>query len=775
MTQYKIWFLLGLSLFVVNHGSVKGQNKIPTGSIKGKVVDGETKAPLPGVNVILLNTIQGSATDNNGIFRIDNIPVGNYSLKFSHISYLLVTKTDVIVRPDRITYCDAELKMTALKTEAVRVSGGYFTTQNNHPVSAINFSSEEIRRAPGSAGDVSRIIYGLPGVAKVDDSKNSLIVRGGAAFENGFYIDNIEVPNINHFPEYGSSGGPIGMLNVDFIRDVNFYTGGFSAEFGDKLSSIMELSFREGNRDEFDGQLELHFAGMGGVAEGPIARGKGSWLISARKSFLDFIVGAIGEDLNSVPNYGDIQGKLVYDISPNHKLTLLDILGLDRISSDRDYAVENEESMYMNFHMIQNTLGINWRYLWGKKGYSNTSLSHTVMQGNYLSYDTHSFQETGIEKKLYEFVPEEHEFKLRNVNYYSIHPNHSLRFGVEIKHLRHYNDNFFGENVDALGNPLPAIRINKKLEATKLFGFLSYNWQPVSKLTLKPGIRIGYFTYNENTTVSPRFSFSYHLNEVTAINGSAGSFHQDLPLVLLTQNPLNKSLKTPVAYHFILGLSQLLSENTRLTLEVYDKEYSDLPLDPKQPTFSIIDQMVIDGLFHNPNQFVDKGKAYSRGIELMIQKKLAKYFYGMISASYFQSRYRDYNGIWRNRSYDNRFTCNVEGGYKANNKWEFSLRWIYAGGRPYTPFDVDASLQAFQGVYDHTQTNALRLPDYHSLNVRFDRRFLFSRSNLVFYVSVWNAYGRKNITSYDWDEFNNEQMENRQWGLLPIFGLEFEF
>lgn len=775
MKLIEFWFPLFLILFASNFVSVNAKNKLPTGTIKGKVVDIDSKTSLIGVNIVLVDTPLGSATDTDGNFSIENIPVGNYSIKFSYISYLPSTRTDVIVRPNRITNCDSELKMSAIETEVVMITGGYFDTQDENPTSAINFSGEEIRRAPGSAGDVSRIIYGLPSIAKVSDSKNSLIVRGGAAFENGFYIDNIEIPNINHFPEYGSSGGPIGMVNVDFIRDVNFYSGGFSTIYGDKLSSIMELSYREGNRDEFDGQLDLHFAGFGGVVEGPLANGKGSWLISARKSFLDFIVGAIGEDLNSVPNYGDIQGKVVYDISPNHKLTLLNILGIDYINSDRDYAVENEESVYMNFNMTQNTSGINWRYLWSQNGYSNTSISHTILKGNYLSYDTRTFRNTGIEKKLHEFNPVEQEIKLRNVNYYILNPSNKINFGIEIKHILNSHDDFYGENEDVLGNPIEAFKIDGKLNASKLFGFINYNWQPITKLTIEPGIRIGHFTYNINTNISPRFSFSYQMNNLTAVNGSAGIFYQCLPLVLLRQNPLNKNLKTPLARHFILGISHLLTEDTRLTIEVYDKEYRYLPLDASQPTFSIIDQMVIDGLFHNPNQLVDIGEAYSRGIEFMLQKKLAKNFYGMISASWFRSKYRDYNGIWRNRSYDNRVTFNIEGGYKPNNKWEFSLRWIYAGGRPYTPFNVNVSQQTFQGVYDDAQTNMLRMPDYHSLNIRFDRRFNFSGSNLILYVSVWNAYGRKNITSYDWDEFTNEQSESTQWGLLPIFGLEFEF
>lgn len=751
------------------------ETKYRKGSIDGKVIDENTLMPLPGANIMLAGTSRGTASDQNGNFTIPDVPVGSYTLIFKYIGYQTLDKTDIIVRSNRITNVQVTLSPVALEGKTVTVTGGYFSQSQDQPTSVINFASEEIRRAPGSAGDVSRIIYGLPGISKVDDSKNSLIVRGGAACENGFYIDNIEIPNINHFPEYGSSGGPIGMLNVDFIRDVNFYTGGFSTIYGDKLSSIMELSFREGNRNEFDGQLDLNFAGFGGIAEGPLSHGKGSWLFSARKSFLDFIVGAIGEDQNSVPNYGDIQSKVVYDISPKNQLTFLNILGIDDIKSDKEYAIENEEETYMSFNMIRNTAGINWRSLWNHKGYSNTSLSHTITKVGFISHDTRIYHDTMTEKKLFEIRPSEHEIKFRNVNYYSINPSQKIQFGFELKQILNRYNHYFGENKDALGNDIKAFQIVNHLNTLKAFGFISYHWRPLTRLTLEPGVRIGHFTYNKKTEFSPRLSVSYQLDDLTSINGSTGIFHQYLPLELLTQNTANKNLNTPLAYHLVVGVNRLLTENTRLTVEVYDKEYKNLPLDPLQPTFCIIDQMATFGLFYNPNPLVDNGKAYTRGIEMMLQKKLARNLYGMVSVSYFRAKYKDYNQIWRNRLYDNRITFNAEGGYKPDSKWEFSLRWIYAGGRPYTPFDIDASQQAFQGVYDESRTNTLRLPNYHSLNIRFDRRYQFSGSNMIFYFSIWNAYNRKNLSSYDWNGFKNEQTETTQWGFLPIFGLEYEF
>lgn len=200
-----------------------------------------------------------------------------------------------------------------------------------------------------------------------------------------------------------------------------------------------------------------------------------------------------------------------------------------------------------------------------------------------------------------------------------------------------------------------------------------------------------------------------------------------------------------------------------------------MPVDPTQPQTFLIDEVSYTSLFlpHAPLQ--DEGKANSRGIEILLQKKLAESVYGMVSTSFFHSRYWDSNGQMKNRVYDNRLTFNLEGGYKPNNKWEFSLRWIYAGGIPYTPLDEQASRAAGRGIYDDNQINAKNLPDYHSLNLRIDRRFYFSHSNIVTYLSVWNVYGRENISGYSWNEIDNQKEANTQWGTLPILGVEYEF
>jgi outer membrane receptor for ferrienterochelin and colicin len=775
MKLNRVIILISLTLCLFYHDIIFADTQIRKGKIKGIVTDADTKAPLVGANVMIKDSQRGAATDENGMFVINEVPIGNYIIQFNYMGYKDYIKTDIIVRSKRITYCNVELNPSVMETDVIVVSSGYFSKTEDSPTSTVNFSAEEIRRAPGSAGDVSRIIFGLPSVAKVSDAQNALIVRGGSSFETGFYIDNIEVPNINHYPEYGSSGGPIGMLNVDLIKDVNFYSGGFSSIYNDKMSAVMELSFREGNRDEYDGQLDFSFAGAGLVGEGPIGSGKGSWLLTLRKSYLDLIVEAIGQSKNAVPNYGDMQAKIVYDLNTNHKITFLDILGIDEIHNSRESALEDEMGAYSDYILLKNTAGLNWRYLWNKKGYSNTSFSHTLTSFDYVSYDTRVYRDSSFEKKIFDFKPHEHEYKFRNINSIILNTNHKVQIGAEAKYLSYYQDNYYGEYNDDIGREIPAFKIDDKLSVTQFFGFFNYNWRIVPKIAINPGLSVSHFTYNENTYLSPRLNISYKMSDKTNVYTATGLYYQNLPISLLVQNESNKDLKDPKAYHYIVGMSHLLTENTKLTIEVYDKEYKNLPIDPLLPTFCVLDQIVRYGMYYNPNLLEDSGTAYTRGIEFMVQKKLAQDIYGMISASYFRAKYRDYNGFWRNRDYDNRLTLNFEGGYKPNNKWEFSLRWIYAGGRPYTPFDEGASETISRGVYDASFTNENRLPDYHSLDIRCDRRYNFSGSNLIMYFAIWNTYGRNNISMYYWDGMKNKKVAVKQWSLLPIFGLEFEF
>jgi outer membrane receptor for ferrienterochelin and colicin len=763
MKQFFLFLMFIIPLF-----SQTQQTLQLTGTLEGAVTDAATKLPLVGVNIVLINNPIGGVTNLDGTFSIKNVPVGSYAIQFRMIGYTAVTKTDVIIRPQRITAVSASLNENIIESEQVTVTAGYFQQIDVQSMNAVGFSREEIRRAPGSGGDVSRIIMSLPSLAKVNDQSNSLIVRGGSPLENAFYIDGIEIPNINHFPTQGATGGPIGMVNVDLIDEVNFHTGGFSPAYGDKLSSILDIRFREGNRKEFDAQLDLNIAGFGGVAEGPLGE-RGSYVLSARRSYLEYVMKWFDVGTSAAPTYGDVQGKIVYDLSTQHKVSIVALYGDDHNTPDLQAAIENDMLAYGNQDIYQGAGGIVWRALWGTNAYSTTTVGYLSSRFNEDFFETN----TGIH--LLRNRSTESALSVRSVNHIKFSSAHSLEFGADMKRLVNNYDNYYGATTGSLGDSTAADDVATTVTAMKLGGFFNYIASPVQGLTVTLGSRIDHFSVNDRVNVSPRASLSFQFDAVTTARLSSGMYYQNLPLLLVSQQSANRALKDPYAVHYIAGVDRLLTEDTKLSVDVYLKEYYDLPVDPADPSLFLVDEVFYrQGFFLNHGALSNDGNARSRGIEITLQKKLAEDFYGLASAAYFRTEYKGADDVWRNRVFDNRIVVSAEGGYKPNNEWEFSARWIYAGGTPYTPFDLGLSAQHHRGVFNATRINSARYPAYHSMNVRFDRRFHFASSNLVLYLSAWNVYDRKNVAAYFWNERENRQDTMYQWNLLPIFGIEYE-
>jgi outer membrane receptor protein involved in Fe transport len=744
------------------------QSSPPRGTIKGKIIDAESAVALPGAHVSIVGGTAGASTDAEGLFEIPQLPVGNYSLMCSSVGYAKAVKTDVVVRSGRTTFVNVELEPSPIELADETVTAGYFADLQSRPLSTIAFSSEEIRRAPGAIGDVSRIIFGLPSLAKINDTKNSLIVRGGSPVENEFLVDDIAIPSINHFPVQGSTEGPIGILNVEMVDDVTFHSGGFPAGFGDKLSSVMEVRLREGNRDATDGQVEMSLQGFGGLVEGPLGSGNGSYLLSARRSYLDLLLGLMNDNVG-LPVYTDVLAKLTYDLSASHRISVIDVLADDRVAFSQEQAVDRKLNVYPHYHYLTNTGGATWRWLWGPDGFSTTSLSHTFMKTDA------DFSQSRDAKLLLRNASVEQEWRLRHASHWMPDAHSSFTFGIDLAvHAVDYHQRY-SDYLDALGHATPAMAVERSIDAVQTGAFLEYVWRPSAAVTVSPSVRVDHDRFTNDTRFSPRLSLTYAFDDRTSLTGSYGTYYQRIPWIIAAQKEEYRNLATPRADHYILSLNHMLTESTRFTVEAYDKEYSGFPMDPSQPSLFVFDQAVVEDLFLNHADLASRGKARSYGLEVTVQKKLAEDVYGLVSGAYYRSQYRGLDGIWYNRSYDNRFNIAVEGGYKLNAEWEFSLRWLYAGGAPFTPFDEQASRAAQKGIFDAGRINASRLPDFHSLNIRADKRFHFASSTLVTYISIWNAYGRRNVASYRWNELDNKVADETMWGMLPVFGVEYEF
>ncbi|MCU7496150.1 MAG: TonB-dependent receptor [Ignavibacteria bacterium] len=736
------------------------------GTIKGHIVSLQGREALPGITVLIRNTKLGATTDSEGTYTIANVPAGNYTLEFRAVGYNSLMKTDVQVRPGRITTLEASLADAVIQTGDVVVNAGYFQGPEVSGMGTVNFNNEEIKRSPGAMGDVSRILMAMPSTAKVSDDNNDLVVRGGSPSENGFYVDGIPVPNINHFPSIGSTGGPIGILNVEFIDNFNFLTSGFSPQYGDRLSSIVDINFREGNKEEVDLQADLNWAGFGGALEGPLPGKSGAWLVSFKRSYLDLFSKASGWGM--VIRYGDAQAKVTYDLSKKHKLSLLNIFADDHEKFDRKDAIEQGSSYFGEIDNFQNTTGISWKALWNSEMYSFTSISFSMQSFK------NDFNKVNASGKYYVADNFEGAYYLKNINYLEPGKHQHLEFGFDIATEEGKYDYTKYANTNRLGAPEGDFAVSRRLMPSRYGAFLTYNIGPLSSFTVSLGLRADYYSLNEEAFLSPRVSVSYEVNSRLRLNANGGIFCQRMPLVLLSQRQGFQKLKNMRAYHLGTGLEYLLSPDMRLTFEVYDKEYTGLPLSKEDPSMSIIDGSLTGSSFGNFDELSGSGKGYTRGLELLIQKKLSENYYGVLSASYFRSKYSDFDGLWHNRAYDNRFIFSFIAGYKPSQEWEISARWTYAGGCPYTPFDEAKSREFNSGMIDENNINSVRYPDYHSLNVRVDKKFFFSSQSLDVYLSVWNAYNRKNVSEYYWNSDKKAMEAIYQWSIMPIFGIEYE-
>ena len=498
--------------------------------------------------------------------------------------------------------------------------------------------------------------------------------------------------------------------------------------------------------------------------DGPVSD-KTTYLLSARRSYLDLIANAI--NAGGAPSFADGQFKLTHNINKKNKLIFLNIYGTSLFENDTEEAFDEGFSDALSNENIQNTTGINWRHLW-KSGYTNTSVSYSFRDQNQLFTDVLS-SDTSIDLDAREAMA-----VLRSVSYLRLNPAQSVEFGIELQTEQNDFDYFIAAERNQSGQDQPDFSRNDEVNGFLGSAFFSYSVQFTNKLSTTFGARTTYNSYNEDFNLAPRINSRYQINDRLGFNFAAGIYYQAVPRYLISQNDALAGLKSTRADHVMAGIDYLLTDDTKLTIDVYNKEYRNAPILPRLN--SVGDRgYILDGYSQFYNTLEDDGRAYSRGIELLVQKKLAIDFYGMVSASFFRTRYEDYTGAWQDREYDNRYLFSVIGGYRPGNLWEVSIRWSLLGGRAYTPVDPVASADGNSEVLDIARFNEQRYPAYHALYTRVDRRFFMKKTNLVVFVEVWNAYNRSNVLTDFWNIRTQQVDRATQFNLLPVSGVKFEF
>lgn len=758
--QRVVPFLLML-LFALPVSALRAQ-----GTILGTVTDQVTGRPLAEATVTLRGTGRIATSDTVGRFRFPQVAIGTWTLEVRRIGHRPVAVPDVVVRDGRRIDVPVTLVPAPVEVADLVARPDLFAVLDEP--GATGFAAEEIRRAPGAAGDVSRIVQSLPSIARVNDQSNGLIVRGGSPQENLILVDGIELPTISHFPIQGSSGGAVSILDIDLVRDVQFAAGGFGARYGDRLASVLDVRLREGSRERAAAQLDLDFVGMGGAAEGPLGR-RGSWIVSGRRSWVDLLVRNVDVGSSVAPTFDHLQGKVVRDLGDDHTVWALGVTSGDRLETELETARNDDMLTFGGQRLRQTTAGAGWEARWSPRWRSTTTLAwgRTQFHENYFETATGG-------TPLQRHRSRDDAVRLRHETAGRIGA-HTLRFGGDAVRTASHLDADYAPRTGPFGDPLPALALEGLTTRTRGGLFADADLALTDDVTLTLGVRGDHLDLRDGVTVSPRAALEWRATAATAWRISGGRFHQDQPTVLLLQSAANRRLPAMRSDHLVAGVRHRLDEATRLTVEAYAKWNDRLATDAAFPGLLVVDEPYVDfGFFTAHPALTADGESRARGVEITLQRKLAGRTWGTIGAALFRSEYRTDGGAWRPRAYDNRALVTVEGGWVATPRLTLSARWVAAGGTPYTPIDETASAADGRTILDGARLQGARLPLYHAASVRADYVFRVRGTALTTFLSVWNAYDRRNVAQYYWNTGTARVTPIRQWGLLPVFGISWK-
>ena len=725
------------------------------GAISGNIIDKTNQLPLEGANISVVGTIKGVISDINGDFSISELKNGYYSISVSYMGYESKLIPDIWVRDNAYEFLKIELNPTIIDYEGVMVTQNYFSKTNLDQYNSISFNNDEIRRAPGSGQEISRILNALPSVASVGENRQDMLVRGGGPTENGFVIDNIHIPSISHFntPD-GRSNGPIGMINTEMVDDIEFFSNGFPAEFGNKLSSYGDISYRDGKKDSLAGNVSIGMGGAGSLIEGSIIDDV-TFIGSYRRSYLDLISDAINAG-GGLPSYDDLQGKLKYSPSHYDAFTILLVNGNSLYDRKKEESISVGEDTYGNVKNKQNTIGLGHRHIWNQNTYSSTSISISKQNANAIFYenqsDTVSLSTNDIFRTL----------NARQINHIQFNKTLSSVFGFEIQN-RNLEYDFFLNNVNSKNDVL----------VTNLSSFITIKSILVRKALISIGSRINWNDFERDILIAPRINIDFSLSKGWGnLIINSGRYFQNPPEKYLSVVEKN-NLRSINTIQHSLTFEKLITSSTKFSISVYEKKYDNAPMMERNQIFTdytfLLDQL------RTYRNIISNGKARTTGVEVLIEKKRATNFYGLIGGSIYKSIYHDQLDVKRNRNNNYEYLFNIVGGYRPNSKWEISLRWSLFGGRPYTKIDLENSNLNNEEVLVYDEFNQSRTPIYHNLFLRYERRKKMKYGNIITYIELWNAYNRKNIETYFWSREKQDILETAYFSFIPVGGVEIEF
>ncbi len=733
------------------------QAQLQTHAIRGNVLDKTTRENLQFINVVIWETTKGATTDSAGNYLIKNVRSGTYRLQATAVGYKTYISPEFMVVNKDVEF-NIELEENSETLKEVKVVAGPYRKPTESPVSLRVIGFSEIEKSAGANRDISRVIQSFPGVASAPSGyRNDLIVRGGGPSENKYYIDGVEIPNINHFSTQGASGGPIGIINAELIRETDFYSGAFPAGKGNALSSILDFRLKEGSSTTRNYNVALGSSEAAFTTDGYIGK-KTTYLFSARQSYLQFLFKAL--KLPFLPAYTDSQFKIKIRFDKKNELTLLGLGAIDNMSLNTDTEGQTEGNKYIltTIPVIRQTtytLGGVWKHFAG-----NTVQSY-VLSINNLDNKQHKYRnndDSSEANKILDYSSFEREIKFRFEN--SSQLNHfRLMTGANTELARYFNDT--RQSIFTNGNAV-TLTYNTDISFFKWGVYTSLNYDSGDgKITASAGLRTDANTFvgsmsNPLRQLSPRISLAYRIADGWYINGNVGRYYQ-LPsyTVLGYKNGngvlVNKdnNIRYQRSDQVVIGLEQRPANYIRLTLEGFYKRYTDgllsvsdgIPLSSKGNDYTLFGTEAVTS--------TAKGRAY--GAEALTRWFGYKNLNLIVAYTFVRSEFlQPATGKYIPSSWDNRHLLTLTGSYKLPRNWDIGTKLRVIGGAPYTPYDASkSSLKAAwdaqnRPYYDYSRFNTERNATFCQLDIRIDKTYYFKGWMLGFYFDIQNATNSKN-------------------------------
>ena len=768
-----------------------------TQAIRGTVVDNATSFPLPGANVVLINSepLSGATADERGAFRLENVPVGRQSIRISFLGYKekIIPNLNVVTGKELFLTIRLEEAIQEMDEVVVRADRRKDLPLNEMAlISARSFTIEETERYAGSVGDPARMAANFAGVSVMSDQQNEIVIRGNSPLGLQWRLDGMDIPNPNHFGALGTTGGGISMINNNTLSNSDFYTGAFPAEFGDALSGVFDLKMRNGNNENYEFTLQAGFNGLEAGAEGPVSREKGSsFILNYRYSMLllvDQIIGLEALSVSAIPYYHDLSFKFNF---PDKKFGRFSITGLGGISgidekdSDRDtseWSSEFQGSDY-RFGTRMGTLTASHLYYFNPGTWLDSYINLSGVN-SYVREDTLT---------VANMTPAPHTrqnaWQSRLQFSCNLHkkpgPKNLFETGLNVQ----FNFYDFSEEAATKGEEMiPLLRVNGNSVFLKTY----FQWQRKfnDRFTMNAGINSPYFGYNKKISIDPRLSFKWQARPGHDLSFGTGLFSQlpeDMFYFVRTDLPdgtsalTNKGMGYMRSFHVILGYDFLITENLRLKTEIYYQHLFNIPVRENEPAYSMLNfgdnsfssLPIIDSL-------VNRGTGNNYGVELTAERFLERGFYFLVTASLFKSDYKGYDGKKRCTAFDQNFVFNVLAGkelcVRRKNFLNIDLKLTWAGGMRFLPFHTEqADENYYIRVDEWDQAYEERRPDYFRLNLRIGYKVNFRKATVEIALDMLNVTNQKNIYYEFFDPSTGEIKTMYQLPFIPVPLIRIQF